>query len=128
MDAPMVKPLDRDALERAIALANEYQRAHDILRDGRTQIDRMLDDRSWREVAEFAVYGCQMRSLQLRPWMWPPCWVRLDDPVSEHAPAVSLLKRLLRLLDNNLSRYEPDPVGALAAIEARSHCELPPAA
>ena len=33
-----------------------------------------------------------------------------------------------RLLDNNLSRWEPDPLGVLAAIEARAHGDLPPAA
>ena len=74
----------------------------------------------WHEVGSFAAYGEQMRSLRLRPWMFPPCWVSLDDPDPEHADAVALLRRLI---DNNLSRYEPESGAALAQVEAR-----PPAA
>jgi hypothetical protein len=124
MDAAVMKPVDRDALERAIAMRKERTR-NERRRDGKTQIERMLDDRPWREVGEFAAYCCQMRSLELRPWQYPPCWVGPKDTNPEHAPAIALLKRLLA---NNLSRFEPDPVGAVAAIEARSHGELPPAA
>ena len=76
----------------------------------------MLKDRPRREVGEFAVYWLQMRALRLRPWMFPPCWVSLDDDDPEHAPAVALLRRLI---DNNLSRYEPNPKAALAPVEAR---------
>ena len=126
MDAAVMKPVDRDALERAIADALARQKASNVpRRDGKTQIEDMLEDRPWLEVAEFCSYGCQMRSLQLRPWMWPPCWVDTDDRNPEHAPAVALLKRLLA---NNLSRFEPDPVTALAAIEARASGDMPPAA
>jgi hypothetical protein len=102
--------IDREALTRAIALANERQRANDLLRDGKTQIDQKLEDEPWHEVGSFASYSEQMRSLRLRPWQFPPCWVSLDDDNPEHAPAVALLQRLL---DNNLSRFEPDPVAAI---------------
>jgi hypothetical protein len=113
MDAQVVKPRDRDALERALKLANEHQHAHDILRDGETQIERMLKRRTWQEVAEFASYGCQMRSLALRPWQSPPCCVGTDETNPEHAPAVALLRRLF---DAGLSRYEPNPIVALATV------------
>jgi len=121
MGAPLVKtrPLsevDRDALGRALALAKERSRNEPRRDDGLTQIERMLKREPWQEVAEFAVYGCQKRSLGLKPWQWPPAWVHLDDTHPEHTAAVALLKRLL---DAGLSKYEPDPLAALAAIEAR---------
>jgi hypothetical protein len=114
MDAQVMTPRDREALTRAIKLANAHQHAHDILREGKSQIDRKLEDEPWQKVGEYCSYACQRRSLQLRPWQWPPCWVTLSDSDPEHAPAVALLKRLLA---NNLSKYEPDPVAALHATE-----------
>jgi hypothetical protein len=121
MDAAVMKPVDREALTRAIALTTERTR-DEPRRDGETQIEHMLKNRPWREVGEFAAYGQQMHALQLRPWQHPPCWVGTDDPDPEHAPAVALLKRLLA---NNLSRFEPDPVAALQAVEARGRGDLP---
>ena len=116
MGPPMVKPLsevDRNALGRALALAKERSRG-ELRRDGETQIERMLKRQLWQEVAQFAVYGCQMKSLGLRPWQFPPAWVSPNDLDPEHADAVALLKRLL---DAGLSRWEPDPIGALAKVE-----------
>ena len=36
----------------------------------------MLQDRPWREVAEFCSYSCQVDSLSLLPWEYPPGWIR----------------------------------------------------
>jgi hypothetical protein len=114
VDAQVVKPVDREALERAVKLANERQHRTDLLREGKSQIDLMLETDPWIEVAHFASYSCQMRSLGLRPWMFPPAWLSLDDRDPEHADGVALLRRLL---DAGLSKYEPDPIGALAKVE-----------
>jgi hypothetical protein len=114
------RSIDDEALERALQLALARQRESDVpTRDGKTQIEEMLEDQPRREVALFASYSEQMNSLRLRPWMFPPAWLDLDDRNPEHADGVALLRRLI---SNNLSKFEPDPAGALAAIEA------PPAA
>jgi hypothetical protein len=94
---------DRDALERALALAKAERPE---------QIGRMLSEDPWMEAASFAAYHCQIRALQLKPWQSPPCYGHLDGDTG----ATILLKRLL---DAGLSRWEPDPVGVLAALEAR---------
>ena len=109
---------------RAIKLANERQHKHDILREGRSQIDRQLDSRPWEEVGAFAAYSCQMKSLRLKSWELPPCEVRVDNTDPECAYAAKLLRRLLAA---GLSRYEPDPVSALQAVEARARGHLPAA-
>jgi hypothetical protein len=107
--------VDREALERALERARALeQERNDPRRDGKTQLESMLEDRPWQKVAEFAAYGQQMRSLGLRPWEWPPCWVHTDDANPEHGEAVKLLKRLL---DAGLSRFEPDPIKALRGAE-----------
>jgi hypothetical protein len=99
----------------------ERQRANDVLRDGKTQIDCKLEGEPWHKVGSFASYGEQMRALHLKPWQFPPVWVSLDDDNPEHAPAVALLRRLL---DNNLSKYEPSPLEALAGSSGRRRREV----
>ena len=106
--------VDRDALERALALAKASDEP------GR----REQRHKDWFEAAASAAYSCQRRALQLKPWQSPPCYGDAHPGRDGHADAAVLLKRLL---DNNLSRWEPDPIGALAAIEARAHGELPAA-
>jgi hypothetical protein len=119
---------DRDALERAIAMAGR-------LEPGRSeQLNHMLaDGRPWREVAEFAAYCAQCITLRLRPWESPPAWVgdlratlaAGDDGGSEYR-AAQLLQRMLAA---GISKYEPDPVGALerAKEPSVSLTEQPPA-
>ena len=95
---------DRAALELAI----EQCRAQSGDLD--TQIAAMLIDRPWLECATFAAYSCQMDSLKLKPWEFPPCWVEPGD--REHRQAAKLLRKMLAA---GVSRFHPDP---LAAIEA----------
>src|SRR5262245_59077584 len=105
---------DREALKRAMDIA----RAGDPLR--REQIDSMLRERSRQEVAEFASFHCQVDALRLRPWQCPPS--DASDAVSPDTyggrpEEVALLKRMLAL---GISRYEPDPLTAIAAAEAKA--------
>ena len=75
----------------------------------------MLKDRSWEDVAMFASFSCQMTSLRLKPWQTPPCHV-----VDEHEPRVGEemgAKLLRKMLKNNISRWHPAPIEALAASE-----------
>jgi hypothetical protein len=68
------------------------------------------------EAKRQAAYNCQTNNLKLKPWESPPMWgdVRGGD-ASARIKARELLGKLLAA---KLSRYEPDPVSALAAIEA----------
>jgi hypothetical protein len=108
-------PTDKAALERAIAIDRRRDRAT------RQQIEAKLESEPWFEVGKFAAYGCQCNALHLKPWQPPPCWAELDDqdgadgPIFGRRAAAELLRRLLTA---GLSRYEPDPINALARVEA----------
>jgi hypothetical protein len=109
---------DRQALERAIEIRRQESAAE------RQWLDELLKERTWRDVAESCVYGCQCKALQLKPWEAPPITVRhdpdevlqwKDHPRPSYLRAAQLLKRLLAA---GLSRYEPDPLRALERVEA----------
>jgi hypothetical protein len=103
----------------ALKLAIEIDRKRDHAT--RRQIDDMLKERPWREVAEFAAYGCQCTALHLKPWQPPPCWAEIGDrdneagPISGRRAAAELLQRMLSL---GISRWHPDPVRAIEQAEA----------
>ena len=95
---------DREALTQALAMCRAES-------DARAwQIDSMLEDRPWAEVARFAASCCQSRSLHLEPWSLPPCSVSEDDDSDVDADAVKLLREMLAA---GVSRYHPDPLTAL---------------
>jgi hypothetical protein len=109
---------DRDALRRALEMAragSEEEREH---------IDRVLAEDGWQRAAETAAYHCQDARLHLKPWQPPPCWIRNlagnlaagDDGVGGRYAAAKLVQRLLA---RGLSRFEPDPLGALEAAEGK---------
>lgn len=108
---------DIAAMTRAIATARRESPARS------RQIDAKLRDEPWARVGKFCSFSCQMNSLRLDPFEWPPVWIRGDIDAALHAPddarhirdAARLLKRMLAA---GLSRYEPDPLGALARVEA----------
>jgi len=91
------------------------------------QMDSMLADktRPWLETARFASYHQQCRLLRLEPWQCPPMSLYPDDPeyLAVRGPIGGLhvtregVRLLRRLLAAGLSRYEPDPVGALREVE-----------
>jgi hypothetical protein len=69
----------------------------------------------------FAAYGCQMRSLRLAPWQYPPCLINAadidqllagGDDLHGKRTAAQLLRRML---DLGISQYHPDPMAALDA-------------
>jgi hypothetical protein len=87
------------------------------------QLDAMLSTgRDKIEVAKFAAYVCQCDKLQLKPWEASPSritlaqtWVELAvGPDNAHHKFVEAQALVRRLLKAGLSRYEPDPVVALA--------------
>jgi hypothetical protein len=96
---------DLDALRRSVRLTM----AENQLR--REQIEEMLAERPWVEVAEFCSYHLQMRALNLGPWQDPPA----NGPDDGEAGAL-----LDRMLDASISQWEPDPVAALAKVETKA--------
>jgi hypothetical protein len=109
--------VDREALERAYAMDPDRNPAND------EPIDRRLDPDRWFAAAKSAAYACQCATLRPKPWQPVPAnqYVAVTDddreygPVMGRAAAAELLRRLLAV---GLSRYEPDPLGALERIEA----------
>jgi hypothetical protein len=97
---------DRAALGRALALVRASK---DPVR--RAQIEGKLREDGWYEAARFAAYSWQIDVLRLKPWQDPPCYGHLGDD----AEAAELQQRLEAA---GLSIFEPDPIGALAALEA----------
>jgi hypothetical protein len=109
--------VDREALDRALRMA----RAESV--EEREHLDRVMAREGWQGAAESAVYHLQDRALKLRPWQPPPYWIRDlegdlaagDDGISGRYRAALLTQRLLRA---GLSRFEPDPLGALERAES----------
>ena len=98
---------DRAALKLAMEHASkEPARA--------AQLRSKLRDEPWTEVAEFAAWCCQSRSLHLEPWSLPPC-----HGDSEHHPDPAARKLLDQMLAAGISRYHPDPMAALEAAKRK---------
>jgi hypothetical protein len=100
--------IDRDALERAIALTlAERDRARVA------QVEDMLKNQPRAEVGKFCTLHRQTLVLRPKPWQpVPACeYVSVDDRDGEAGPVMgrtAAARLLQRLLENNLSRYEPD--------------------
>jgi hypothetical protein len=82
------------------------------------QIADKLKDQPWEDVAHFCAYCGQVDNLGLKVWQDPPmcAGLRPDQPDS--------LALLVKLVGAGLSRFEPDPIAALA--EARSRAPVAP--
>jgi hypothetical protein len=94
------------ALQRSLKLARaepEYA----------AQIAAKVAAEGWEAAAELAAYNLQIDNLGLRPWMNPPCF-------AEVRPDPKALAILVKLVAAGLSRFEPDPVAALAAARSCS--------
>lgn len=116
MDGPAdLDALDRDALERAMQIAQRDPLRAELLQ-------AKLADEEWREVAEFAAYSCQIESLSLKPWQEPPVNIDedADEPdTAEREPDTAARKLLRRMLAAGVSRFDPDPLAALAGGETK---------
>jgi ribosomal protein S7 len=104
---------DRAALERALAEALEGE--------SREQIRKKLETDSWFTVARFAAYSRQVDSLHLKPWQIAPLWIdpeEIDDILRGETDAdsdedVAAARLLKRMLSYGVSRFDPDPMGAI---------------
>ena len=109
--------VDREALDRALAMDHDRNPTRD------TPINSRLEPERWYEAAHSAAYACQCAALRPKPWQPVPAneYVTVTDDDSEYGPvmgrgAAAELRR--RLLAAGLSRFEPDPLGALVRVEA----------
>ncbi|SRR5258705_8493136 len=112
-----MKQIDRDALERALAACRAESAAR------AKQLDSKLASEPWERVAQFASYCVQGRALDLPPWQSPPCRINLASALREPfgdtrglREGGEILKKMLAL---GLSRFEPDPLAAIAEAEAK---------
>jgi hypothetical protein len=124
MDPLTTTLVDHEALERGLALAladddPTERRRREKLRD----VEKGLNTwDTWQAVAESACYGLQCRNLALKPWECPP--MRSSPGATGHGrryfndPRAAALRQ--RLIDAGLSIFEPDPIRALAEVEAKT--------
>lgn len=121
----LLSEVDYDALKRALEMTLNEPNADRV-----AQVKSMLEDRDELEVARFAAYHQQVRTLGLTPLQAPPCSYSID-----HAKAICAAgpkaefsspwfgyrgaKLLLRMLAHGVSQFEPDPISALKAQGAR---------
>ena len=103
-----------DADITALELCIEQCKAESAAR--RQQIESKLADEPWCEVAEFAAYCVQSKNLHLQVHEFPPCWVNADDPDSadDHCGQASARELLRKMLAAGVSKFDPDPLKALA--------------
>jgi hypothetical protein len=108
---------DRAALKLAVELHRKRGEAE------RERIDADLKRDTWFEVAKGCAWSEQHRNLRLRPWQPPPCRADphaiddVDDGVMGKRAAALLLARMLKL---GISRWHPDPLGAIEQAEAEA--------
>jgi hypothetical protein len=111
-----MKAVDRAAMKAAIERKRGESPAD------RARIDEIIAKEGFEEAGETAAYSEQCRNLNLRPWQPAPMWAQPcadgpDDGIMGWKQAELLLQRLLA---SGLSKYEPDPLGALERIERES--------
>jgi hypothetical protein len=96
-----------EALAKALADPREREGVLARLQEGRRQ-----------DAVEYAVYALQYAALGLRVWEMPPFSCDADDPEPDDCDVRSQ-KILRRMLAAGISRYDPDPLKALAAARRR---------
>jgi hypothetical protein len=112
-----MREIDRNALERALVACRAESAAR------AKQLDSKLRDEPWEEVAQFASYCVQGRALDLMPWQSPPCvasLASLREPFGDPRAARESAELLKQMLAFGLSRFEPDPLAAIAEAERQN--------
>ena len=110
-----MSPTDRGALEQALKACRAESPAR------AKQLDAMLSDRPWEEVAQFASYCAQIHALQLMPWQSPPCYPTmsaLNEPYGDPGANREGAELALRMRRLKVSRWHPDPARECDRVEA----------
>jgi hypothetical protein len=105
---PTLSAVDKDALERAIAIVLRHREPI-----YRRNFKRRLDERKepWSKIAKHAASICQGDAYDLKPWQIAPCEAEINttDVVGHEQYGVRKASIILeRLLAAGKSRYEPD--------------------
>ena len=100
---------DMRALQDAVALSRASGQARS------EQITGMFDQREWFEIATFAAFDCQKRTLGAKPW--EPVPMHVADPARPKPGEEDAAALLGEMLARGISRYHPDPRRALAVAE-----------
>jgi hypothetical protein len=111
----VISKVDRDAFERALAIMLRHR---ELGRDFKRRLDERREP--WADIARHAALSCQTQAMGLKPWQVAPCEVeinQIDPPGDEHRRTGHASLTLERLLNAELSRWEPDPPAALARVE-----------
>ena len=122
--------IDREALSRALEIVRNRPEKEDPGR--REQVDHLMKHEGWFTAADFCCYCCQSELIRPRLWQPTPADIdpadietilaRGDDAPNGNYAAAKLLKRMLRA---GLSRYEPEPLKALAEAKRRAPAQQP---
>jgi hypothetical protein len=112
---PDLDPVDAEAFTRAIELYRG------LGRDRSEQVDHWLRCDGWLQAARYCAANCQKSLIRPRLWLELPMYVEPSDieGIIARGPdrggeyqAAKILRKLLRA---GLSRFEPEPLKALAA-------------
>jgi hypothetical protein len=102
---------DLAAMRLAIATLESDPELHNT-------IETLLRDRGEQEAGVWAVGLLQTKNLKLKPWECPPCdCFNVAAPSDVYGCRPSELRLLQRMLAAGVSRYDPNPMQALAALE-----------
>jgi len=112
MPTTKLSRIDRDALERALAMACRESP------EQAARYEEMLRLKPWQEVCESAAYSMQLKTLRLKPWQCPPCDCRSDEIGLGYGNSRGEVLLRRRMLKAGVSLYEPDPIAALEKIAA----------
>ena len=115
--ASKLSDVDRDAFTRAI---ETMLRSPEAIY--RTDYRRRLREAKepWEKIGRDAASVCQCRALKLAPWQTAPHQAepnQVDEAGFEYRGTAVASALLGKLLAAGLSRFEPDPVAALTALE-----------
>ena len=112
---PDLDPVDAEAFTRAIELHRGMSQ------ENAEQVDHWLKRDGWLQAARYCVANCQKSLIRPKLWLELPMYIepsdiegiiaRGPDRGGEYAAA----RMLRRMLKAGLSRYEPQPIEALAA-------------
>ena len=84
----------------------------------------MMQSGDWTATARFASYSCQCDALHLQPHQTPPSELNDDyHPADDYDPGLGRREahRLLQKMRGlGVSKYHPDPLAAIAEVEAMS--------
>ena len=106
--------MERHDLEAMRLAISTLRKDHPELR---ATIEAMLRSQGEQEVGLFAVGFCQVKNLHLKGWECPPCDTFDADPSDCYGRRPNEIALLRRMLAAGVSRFHPDPMQALAAID-----------